>query len=74
MTDDKMKAVLDRVLTWSPERQGDAARLLASMESQDESLYGLSDDQVAEVQRRRSDTMAQTLPLAQFNERFGRPR
>jgi hypothetical protein len=32
MTKEQIKAVLDRVLTWPPERQRDAAEILESME------------------------------------------
>jgi hypothetical protein len=53
MSKEQVKAVLDRVLTWSSERQEDAAKLLILMESQDESVYRLTDEQVEEVRRRR---------------------
>ena len=55
MTKDQVKEILDRVLTWSPERQDDAARVLRQMEEQDASPYRLSDEQVEEVERRRAD-------------------
>jgi len=35
MSNDQVKTVLDRVLTWPPERQQDAARILTEMEEQD---------------------------------------
>ena len=50
-----VKAVLERVLTWPSERQEDAAKLLLLMESQDESAYRLTDEQVEEVRRRTAD-------------------
>ena len=43
MGKEQVKAVLDRVLTWPRERQEDAAKVLMLMESQDESLYRLTD-------------------------------
>ena len=46
MSKEQVKAVLDRVLTWPSERQEDAAKLLMLMESQDESIYRLTDEQV----------------------------
>jgi hypothetical protein len=55
MTRDQLKAVLDRVLTWPPERQDDAARVLAAMEEQNASSYGLAKEQVEEVLRRQQD-------------------
>jgi hypothetical protein len=33
MTKDQVKKILDRVLTWSPERQEDAAEILMSIEA-----------------------------------------
>jgi hypothetical protein len=65
-----VKAVLDRVLTWPIERQEDAARVLLLMESQDESTYRLTDEQVAEVRRRRADHNARRLTLDEFKERL----
>jgi hypothetical protein len=70
MSKEQMKAVLDRVLTWPSERQEDAAKILMLMESSDESIYRLTDDQVAEVQRRRADQNAPKLTLEEFKERL----
>jgi hypothetical protein len=64
----RVKAVLDRVLTWPTERQQDAAEVLSMMEQQDASAYRLTDEQVAEVRRRRSDPNKKVLTLAEFNE------
>jgi hypothetical protein len=72
MSKEQVKAVLDRVLTWPSERQEDAAKLLMLMESQDESTYRLTDEQVAEVQRRRDDPNARRLTLDEFKERLRR--
>ena len=46
MIKEQVKAVLDRVLTWPPERQKEAARVLTEMEAQDESPYHLTDEQL----------------------------
>ena len=72
MTKEQIKAVLDRVLTWPPERQQDAAEILESMEGQDRSGYRLTDEQAAEVQRRRAEPDPKTLSLTEFNERLRR--
>jgi hypothetical protein len=58
MTKQQVKDILDRVLTWPPERQEDAARMLAEMERQDTSPYRLTDEQAEEVRRRRLDFAA----------------
>ncbi len=58
MTNEQVKEILDRVLTWPPKRQEDAARVLTEMEKQDASPYHLTDEQVEEVERRRADFAA----------------
>jgi hypothetical protein len=68
----RIKAVLDRVLTWPSERQQDAAEVLSMMEQQHANAYRLSDEQLAEVRRRRSDPNKKLLTLAEFNERVRR--
>jgi hypothetical protein len=72
MSKEQVKAVLDRVLTWPSERQEDAAKILMLMESQDESIYRLTDEQVAEVQRRRADPNPRRLTIDEFKERLRR--
>jgi hypothetical protein len=72
MSKEQVKAILDRVLTWPSERQQDAAKLLMLMESQDESMYRLTDEQVEEVRRRRADPNARRLSLDEFKERLRR--
>jgi hypothetical protein len=72
MSKEQVKAVLDRVLTWSDERQEDAAKILMLMEAQDESTYRLTDEQAAEVRRRKSDPNARRLTLDEFNDRLRR--
>jgi hypothetical protein len=58
VTKEQVKAILDRVLTWPPERQEDAARLLRDMELQDSGTYRLSEEQAEEVRRRQADFQA----------------
>jgi DNA-binding PadR family transcriptional regulator len=72
MSKEEVKAVLDRVLTWSDERQEDAAKVLMLMESSDESVYRLTDEQVEEVRRRQADPNPRRLTLDEFKERLRR--
>jgi hypothetical protein len=68
MSKEQVKAVLDRVLTWPSERQEDAAKLLMLMESQDESVYRLTDEQVEEVRRRVADPNRKLVSVAEARE------
>ena len=70
MTKDQVKAVLERVLTWPSERQEEAARVLTEMEEQDARSYSLTDDQVAEVNRRLADPNPKFLTLEEVRGRF----
>ena len=74
MTKDQIKAVLDRVLTWPPERQADVAQVVTLMEEQDKSTLRLSAEQVAEVKRRLADPNPKFLTLEEVRERFARRR
>jgi hypothetical protein len=58
MTKEQVKEVLDRVLTWPPERQQDAVRVLSAMEKQHIASHRLTDEQAQEVERRRADFAA----------------
>src|SRR5438045_7868478 len=68
MTRDQVKEVLDRVLTWPPERQEDATEILMSIEAQDNSSYRLSDEQLTELLRRRAEKKPKTLTRQEFDE------
>jgi hypothetical protein len=70
MTRTQVKKILDRVLTWPPERQADIAEIAQLMEAQDTSALQLSEPQIAEVERRLADEEAGTLPLADFRRRL----
>ena len=50
MTKEQIRAVLDRVLTWPPDRQQDAAELLLMLEAQEGELYHPSDEEWAAIQ------------------------
>ena len=73
MTKDQVKEVLDRVLTWPIERQEDAARALTAMEEQDASQYRLTDEQLAEVRRRRAENNPNRIPFEEVFKRFRPP-
>jgi hypothetical protein len=70
MTRDQVKAVLDRVLTWPPERQEDAVELLKAVEEQDSSELRLNDEQLAEVRRRRAKNDPNRVPFDEVFRRF----
>jgi hypothetical protein len=72
MTKDQVKRILDRVLTWPPERQADVARVVELMEEQDNSTLRLTEEQAAEVRRRLAEKNPKTVTLAEFNERLRR--
>jgi hypothetical protein len=72
MTREQIKAVLDRVLSWPPDRQEDVAKVIATIEEQDTSPFQLTDEQVAEVRRRRTEENPETLTLEQFKQRLRR--
>jgi hypothetical protein len=72
MSKEQVKAVFDRVQSWPLERQEDAAKILTLMEAQDASVYRLTDEQVAEVERRRADPNDKRLTLDEFNARLSR--
>jgi hypothetical protein len=70
MTREQVKAVLDRVLTWPPERQEDAVEILKAVEEQDASDLRLSDEQLAEVRRRRARNDPNRIPIEEVFKRF----
>ena len=72
MTKEQVREILDRVLTWPPERQADVVHVVELMEEQDNSALRLSDEQAAEVRRRLAEENPKTITLAEFNERLRR--
>jgi hypothetical protein len=71
MTKEQVKEILERVLTWPPERQADIAHTVELMEAQDRSDVRLSDEQLAEVRRRRSKQYPKYVSMADARRRFG---
>jgi len=70
MTEEQVKEILDRVQTWRSERQEDVVEIVKLMEAQDRSGLRLTDEQAAELRRRRAETPPKTMTLAAFNERL----
>jgi hypothetical protein len=63
MTKEEIKSVLDRVLTWPPERQQAAADMLLLLEAQEGELYHPTEDEWAAIEEgveqvRRGDVVA----------------
>lgn len=73
MTNEHLTAVLERVRNWPQKRQEDAARALLEMEAQDASPYRLTDDQLAEVRRRRAKKNPRYISLDEARSRFRQP-
>jgi hypothetical protein len=74
MTKMDVKRVLDRVLTWPPERHADAAHILERMEEQDKSPLRITDEQAAEVPRRLADPNRKTVSFGEAFRRFRSPK
>jgi hypothetical protein len=70
MTRNDVKQILDRVLSWPPDRQEDVARVVQLMEEQDNSRVQLTDEQAAEIRRRLAEQHPETMSLAEFTERL----
>jgi len=73
MTRNQVKEILDRVLSWPPERQADVAHVVELMEQQDRSELRLSDEQLGEVRRRRAKKNPKYVALAEARKRFRGP-
>jgi predicted transcriptional regulator len=50
MSKDQIKEVLDRLLTWPPARQQDAAEMLLWLEAKEGELYHPSDEEWSAIQ------------------------
>jgi hypothetical protein len=74
MTREQVKQILDRVLTWPPERQADVAHVVEVMEQQDKSELHLNEEQAAEVRRRLANPSPRTIPAEDVFRRFRAPR
>ncbi len=74
MTKEQVKKILDRVLTWPPERQVDVAHVVELMEEQDSSNLRLTDEQAAEVRRRLANPSPKPIPAEQVFKRLRAPK
>jgi hypothetical protein len=72
MTKEQVREILDRLLTWPPDRQADIAHVAELMEEQDRLGCYMNDDQLAEVRRRRAEKNPKTLTLDEWDERLRR--
>lgn len=70
MTRDRVKEILDRVLTWPAGQQADVAHVVELMEEQDKSDLRLSDEQAAKVRRRLADSNRATVPVEEVFKRY----
>ena len=70
MTREQVKEILDRVLTWSPERQADVAHVVEVMEEQDKSELRLTEEQAVEIRRRLANPSQKTISAEEVFERF----
>ena len=50
MTTDRVKEVIERVLTWPPERQEDAVRMLLALEAREGEFYHPDDVEWAAIE------------------------
>ena len=56
MTKEQIDAILERVRTWPIARQEDAAAILLTLEKRDAVSYGLSADELAELQEAEAES------------------
>ena len=72
MTTKALKEAIERVQHWPKDRQEDAARMLIEMEAQTTSSYHLTNEQLAEVRRRRAVKNPKTTSLSDLDSRLRR--
>jgi hypothetical protein len=65
-----LQEMLERVQSWSESRQEDAVEVLKGMEAQDKSDLHLTEEQLAEVRRRRAKSNTAYISLAEARKRF----
>ena len=70
MTKAELKEILERVLTWSPERQADVAHMVELMEEQDSSALRADRRASRRVRRRLASPGQQRIPAEEVFKRF----
>lgn len=65
-----LQAIIDRIDTWAPERQERAAAALVEIESGADKEWTISDEDIAEIERRMADEDAPTMSLEEFRAEF----
>ncbi len=70
MTKEQVKVILDRVLSWPPERQADIAHMVEIIEQQDRSELRLTEEQAAEVRRRLANPSPDRIPADDVFKRY----
>ena len=73
MTRAQVKEILDRVLSWPPERQADIAHVVEQMEEQDNSTLRLTEEQASEVRRRLVNPSPTTVAAEDVFKRLRAP-
>jgi hypothetical protein len=76
MIKDQIKQVIDRVLTWPQERQGDAAQMLLALEAREAEPYHPGDDERAAIEEgfakaKRGQAVSAEQIAALFKPRVG---
>ena len=67
-----LQTILDRIDTWPAERQETAAELLASLEARYREDVQVSDEYLAEIERRMNDPGLRRVGIEEFNIRMDR--
>ena len=65
-----LQEMLERVQNWPESRQEDAIEVLKGMEAQDKSDLHLTQEQLAEVRRRRAKSNPAYISLAEARKQF----
>ena len=70
MTKDQIESIFERVRTWPPERQEDAAQMLLRMEEQGVGIYELSEEEMAELEEAEQSGIATDEEIRALFDRY----